>query len=141
VELHAAELDPASAACARGNVAAVGGAVYEGDLYAALPDALRGRVDVIVANAPYVPTGELDFLPVEAREHEPRVALDGGERGVELQRRVAAGALDWLAPGGSLLVETGAHQLPLTVEVFEAAGLATRVATDAGLDATVVIGT
>jgi release factor glutamine methyltransferase len=56
VELHAADVDPVAVRCARVNLAAVGGTVHCGDLYAALPDGLRGRVDVLVANAPYVPS-------------------------------------------------------------------------------------
>ena len=52
VELHAVDIDPAAVRCARRNVAAVGGRVYEGDLYEPLPATLRGRVDVLVANAP-----------------------------------------------------------------------------------------
>jgi len=140
VELHAAELDPGSAACARGNVVPRGGVVHEGDLYDALPESLRGRVDVLVVNAPYVPTGELAFMPVEAREHEPRIALDGGDDGVEIQRRVAAGAPEWLAPAGVLLVETSERQAPLTVAAFESAGLRARVVADDELGATVVVG-
>jgi release factor glutamine methyltransferase len=140
VELHAAELDAASAACARGNVVPLRGAVHEGDLYDALPVSLRRRVDVLVVNAPYVPTAEVTFMPVEAREHEPRIALDGGVDGVEIQRRVVAGAREWLAPGGHLLVETSSRQVPLTVAAFEAAGFAVRVATDDDLEATVVVG-
>jgi len=140
VELHAAELDPGSAACARGNVVSRGGSVHEGDLFDPLPDSLRGRVDVLVANAPYVPTAELGFMPVEAREHEPRIALDGGEDGVAIQRRVAAGAPEWLAPGGVLLVETSERQGPLTVSAFKAAGLLARVVADGDLGATVVVG-
>jgi release factor glutamine methyltransferase len=140
VELHASDLDPASVGCARRDVEGIGGAAYLGDLFDPLPYSLRGRVDVLVANAPYVPTGELAFMPVEAREHEPRIALDGGADGVEIQRRVVAGAREWLAPGGRLLVETSERQVPLTVEAVEEAGFAVRVATDDDLDATVVIG-
>ena len=66
----------------------------EGDLYDALPDRLRGSVDVLVVNAPYVPTDAIATMPPEARDHEPRVALDGGGDGVDLHRRVAAGAAD-----------------------------------------------
>ena len=140
VELHAAELDPASAACARRNVLPSGGAVHEGDLYAALPPALRARIDVLVVNAPYVPTDEIVLLPSEARDHEPRVALDGGSDGVDVHRRVAAGAPPWLAPGGHLLVETSERQAALTVAAFELAGLAARIVTDDDLGATVVVG-
>ena len=57
VELHAADVDPAAVTCARTNVARVGGHVHSGDLFDALPTTLRGRVDVLVANVPYVPTG------------------------------------------------------------------------------------
>jgi len=80
LELHAVDIDPAAVACARRNLVARGGRVYEGDLYAPLPAWLHGRVDVLVANAPYVPTGEVRLLPREARLYEPRVALDGGHR-------------------------------------------------------------
>jgi release factor glutamine methyltransferase len=140
VELHAVELDAASAACARGNVVPTGGVVHEGDLFDPLPASLRGRVDVLVVNAPYVPSDELTFLPSEAREHEPLMALDGGDDGVAIQRRVAAGARGWLAPGGHLLVETSERQVPLTVAAFESAGLVARVAVDDDLGATVVVG-
>ena len=107
-------------ACARRNLAAVGGRVYEGDLYEPLPAALRGRVDVLVANAPYVPTEAIGLLPPEARVHEPRVALDGGADGLDVLRRVAAAAPRWLAPGGHLLIETSERQAPHTAEAFAA---------------------
>ncbi|MBO0774124.1 MAG: putative protein N(5)-glutamine methyltransferase, partial [Actinobacteria bacterium] len=58
-ELHAADVDPAAVRCARRNAAAVGGHVYQGDLYQPLPAALRGRVGILAANVPYVPTGEV----------------------------------------------------------------------------------
>jgi len=91
VELYAVDIDPVAVRCARRNVAA-GGQVFEGDLYEPLPGALRGRVDILVANAPYVPTEEIRLLPPEARIHEPWVALDGGADGLDVQRRVAATA-------------------------------------------------
>ncbi|GAA1910594.1 putative protein N(5)-glutamine methyltransferase [Streptantibioticus ferralitis] len=141
IELHAADIDPAAVRCARRNVAAAGGRVYEGDLYQPLPASLRGRVDVLVANAPYVPTESIGLLPAEARVHEPWVALDGGADGLEVQRRVAAAAPLWLAPGGHLLLETSERQAPLTVEVFARAGLIPRVASCDELGATVVVGT
>ena len=99
VELHAADVDPAAVACARSNVARVGGRVYEGDLFEALPDTLRGRVDVLLANVPYVPSEAIALMPPEARLHEARVALDGGADGLDVARRVIAAAPDWLAPG------------------------------------------
>ena len=95
-EVWAADLDPAAVAYARQNLPS--GRVVEGDLYDALPDRLRGSVDVLAVNAPYVPTDAIATMPPEARDHEPRVALDGGDDGVDLHRRVADGAADWLRP-------------------------------------------
>ncbi|WP_261986760.1 putative protein N(5)-glutamine methyltransferase [Actinomadura sp. HBU206391] len=141
VELHAADIDPAAVRCARRNVAAAGGQVYEGDLYEPLPAALRGRVDVLLANVPYVPTEEIGLLPPEARIHEARVALDGGADGLDVLRRVTAAAPLWLAPGGHLLVETSERQVSRTVETFAGDGLIPRVAVSDELNATVVIGT
>ncbi|WP_412539171.1 putative protein N(5)-glutamine methyltransferase [Longispora sp. K20-0274] len=140
VELHAADIEPAAVRCARRNLGPAG-EVHEGDLYAALPGTLRGRIDVLVCNAPYVPTGEIGLLPPEARLHEPHVTLDGGLDGLDVQRRVAAGAGEWLAPGGHLLVETSSDQAPGTLALFADAGLVARVATCEELSATVVIGT
>ncbi|MCF3176563.1 putative protein N(5)-glutamine methyltransferase [Streptomyces sioyaensis] len=141
VELYAADIEPAAVRCARRNVTAAGGEVYEGDLFEALPAGLRGRIDVLVANVPYVPTHEVGLLPPEAREHEPRVALDGGADGLDVLRRVTAAAPQWLAPGGHLLVETSERQAPQAVETFTRNGLLPRVATSDELYATVIIGT
>ncbi|WP_246132348.1 putative protein N(5)-glutamine methyltransferase [Paenibacillus hemerocallicola] len=141
IELYSVDIDPAAVRCARRNVAAAGGHVYEGDLYEPLPATLRGRVNVLVANAPYVPTEAIRLLPPEARVHEARVALDGGADGLDVQRRVAAAAPLWLAPGGHLLVETSERQAPKTVEIFARNGLTPQVASSDELDATVVIGT
>jgi len=141
VELHAADIDPAAVRCARRNVAAAGGQVYQGDLYRPLPARLRGRVDILAANVPYVPSGDVGLLPPEARAHEPRVALDGGADGLDVLRRVAAGAPLWLAPGGHLLVETSERQAARAAEAVGRDGLIPRVARSARLNATVVIGT
>jgi release factor glutamine methyltransferase len=137
--LHAVDVDPAAVACARRNLAA--GQVYEGDLDVPLPAELRGRVAVVVANAPYVPTGEIALMPPEARDHEPRVALDGGVDGLDIQRRVAAVAPSWLVRGGSLLIETSERQAAPTADAVSAAGLVARVERSEELDATAVVGT
>lgn len=139
-EVHAADIDPAAVRCARRNLAAVGGRAHQGDLYDALPAGLRGRVDVLAANVPYVPTAEVPLLPAEARDHEPLVALDGGADGLDVLRRVAAGAHEWLAPGGCLLTETGEHQAAAAGEVLTRAGLTTRLAVSEELYAHVLIG-
>jgi release factor glutamine methyltransferase len=140
VELHAADVDPVAVACAGANLGAVGGTVHVGDLDAPLPARLRGRVDVLAANAPYVPTAEIALMPPEARDHEPSVALDGGSDGLDVARRVIAAARGWLAPGGHVLVETSRRQAPSLAAAVTAAGLAPRVVTDDDLGGTVVIG-
>ncbi|MFI2642262.1 putative protein N(5)-glutamine methyltransferase [Streptomyces sp. NPDC018610] len=141
VELHAADIDPVAVRCARRNVAFAGGRVHTGDLFEALPAGLRGRVDILAANVPYVPTHEVALLPPEARDHEPTAALDGGADGLDVLRRVTAEAPQWLAPGGCLLVETSERQAPAAVEAFAAAGLAPRLAVSHELYANVVVGT
>lgn len=137
-ESHAADLSEAALACVVVNAPAA--FVHLGDLYDALPDDLRGRVDVLVANAPYVPTGRIASLPAEAREHEPPSALDGGVDGVDLHRRLAAGAGEWLVPGGVLLVETSASQAPLTTGAMRAAGLRAEVLLDETVAGCVAVG-
>lgn len=141
IELYASDVDPAAVRCALRNVTATGGRVYEGDLYEPLPAILRGRIDVLVVNAPYVPTESIRLLPREARIYEARAALDGGTDGLDIQRRVAAEAPLWLAPGGHLLVETSERQAPHTVEIFTRNGLIPQLISSEELDATVVIGT
>ena len=137
VELHAVDIDPRAVQCARRNV---DGQVYEGDLYEPLPVTLRGRVDVLVVNAPYVPTDEIALMPPEARLHEPKVALDGGPDGLDIQRRVITGAPLWLATAGTLLIETSDRQAAQTVDAVVRAGLRARVVSSDELDATVVVG-
>lgn len=138
VELHASDVDPAAVACARGNLGA-SGSVYEGDLFSALPAGLRGRLDVLVVNAPYVPTNAVALMPPEARLHEHLVALDGGVDGLEVQRRVARDVAGWLSEKGHVLVETSERQAPATVALLTAAGLAARVVRSEEADATVVV--
>ena len=137
-DVYAAEIDPAAVACARRNLPP--DRVFEGDLYDALPAALLGRVDVLACNAPYVPTDAIPLMPPEARDHEHRVALDGGGDGLDVQRRVVAGAPTWLAPGGHLLIESGRAQAPVTADLMRDAGLTTEVVHDAEIGGTVVIG-
>lgn len=141
VELHATDLDPAAVECAGRNLAAFGGHVYEGDLYDPLPAGLRGRVHLLLANVPYVPTADLALLPADAREHEARIALDGGTDGLDVLRRVAAAAGRWLAPGGHLLVESSTQQAHGIAACFDRNGLTPQVAHSDDDFATVVVGT
>lgn len=120
VDLFAADVDPAAVTAARRNLLA--DRVFEGDLFDPLPRALLGRVDVLVVNAPYVPSEAISTMPPEARVHEHRVALDGGADGLDFHRRIAAEAGEWLAPGGYLLVESSEAQAPVSAAIFAAAG-------------------
>jgi release factor glutamine methyltransferase len=115
----ATDIDPVAVACARRN----GVRVLEGDLDEPLSPSLRGRVDVMTAVVPYVPTGELPFLPRDVVANEPRRALDGGPRGTKVLVRAAGAAARWLRPGGSVLLELGGDQ----------AGEVTTALADAGL--------
>ena len=139
VELHAADVDPAAVACAAANIAGVGGRAYAGDLFAPLPEELRGRVDLLMANVPYVPSDAIALMPPEARLHESRVALDGGADGLDVARRVIAEAPRWLAPDGLLLFETSEGQAPAAVDAVATAGLVARVVSDDERGATVVV--
>lgn len=130
IRLVAADLDDAAVRCAARNLAAVGGTVSRGDLFAALPEGLRGLVDVLVANAPYVPTEAIALMPPEARDHEPAVALDGGPDGTDVLRRVIAGAPEWLAPDGIVLVEVGRSQISTVVRALTRSGLTAGIVAD-----------
>ncbi len=136
IELYAADLDPAAVRCARRNII---GEVYAGDLFDALPERLRGGVDVLLANAPYVPTDAVALMPPEAREHEARTALDGGADGLDVLRRVIAGAPNWLARRGTVFVESSERQAPHLATAMQAVGLSARIEQD-GDEATVVHG-
>jgi release factor glutamine methyltransferase len=140
-ELYSADIDPVAVRCARGNITAVGGQVYQGDLFDALPSGLRGHVQLIVVNAPYVPTAMLPAMPPEARNYEPRVSLDGGPDGLDFHRRIIHRAPDWLEPAGHLLIETSEHQATGTTAIMAAAGFAARTVHSEELDGTVVVGT
>jgi release factor glutamine methyltransferase len=90
----------------------------EGDLFAALPSALSGRVDLLVANPPYLADGEAEDLPVDVRDHEPPGALFAGPRGDEVLERIAAKASRWLRPGGVIACEISEFRAPRAEEMF-----------------------
>lgn len=137
-EVHACDVSATALDCARSN--APSATLHHGDLYDALPARLAGRVAVLAANAPYVPSDRVADMPPEARDHEPRVAVDGGADGVDLHRLLAADAVRWLAPGGVLLVETSREQAGLTTGAMAAAGLAIAVETDDDIGGCVAVG-
>lgn len=138
LEVYAADVDPVSVDCAARNLGPA--RVFLGDLYGALPDSLRGGIDVLVVNAPYVPSDDIALMPPEARDHEPRAALDGGPDGVAVHRRVAAGSPDWLAPRGYLVLETSRRQAAVTAAAMASAALKTEVHHDRQVQGTAVVG-
>jgi release factor glutamine methyltransferase len=123
LEVYAADVDVTAVRCARVNLAPAGAEVFVGDLFDPLPRSLRGRVDVLLANVPYVPTDAIALMPPEARDHEARATLDGGADGLDVMRRVSGGAPSWLAPGGHVLFEASEQQAQLMCDVLAADGL------------------
>ncbi|MEB2312618.1 MAG: peptide chain release factor N(5)-glutamine methyltransferase [Sorangiineae bacterium] len=109
---------------ARENVERLGMAfsvgVLEGDLFATLPTG--ARFELITANPPYIPEAELATLDPSIREFEPRLALTGGESGLELAARIVASARVWLTPGGLLAMELGSDQAERGRALFAEAG-------------------
>jgi release factor glutamine methyltransferase len=138
-ELLVADIDPIAVDYARRNLSDPAVALV-GDLYESLPTRLRGGVDVIVANAPYVPSEAIALMPRDARDHEPLVALDGGSDGTHVQRRIIADAPSWLRIGGYLLIETGREQSVITAGELRSRGFEVEVVIDDERDATVVAG-
>jgi release factor glutamine methyltransferase len=139
IEVYAADLDPAAVTAARRNLQP--DRVFAGDLFAALPPGLLGRIDLIVVNAPYVPTDAIATMPAEARIHEHRLALDGGRDGLDMHRRIAESAAEWMSRPSALIIETSETQAPTTAEIFACRGFATEVAHSADYDGTVVVAT
>ena len=120
----ATELDPGALAWAAGNAERYGVELLAGDLDEPLPPELAGRLDVLCANVPYVPSGAIATMPTDVRDHEPLLALDGGPDGLDVLRRLVARAGHWLAPGGRLFCEIGENQAEAASALLTAAGLA-----------------
>lgn len=151
-EVWGTDIDPAAVECARANLAPDGGLgklgatafgprsprVLLGDLFNPLPGDLV--FDVIVANAPYVPSDQIQNMPPEARDHEHHVALDGGADGLDIQRRVIEQAPQRLAPGGVLIIEAGSEQAAVTARLMREQGLVAEIHHDEDLYATAVTG-
>jgi len=111
---------------ARANLAGLGHPaarvrLAEGHWFAALPDELHGRLDLVISNPPYV--AETDALPDEVRLWEPHVALVPGPSGLEDVQAIVAEVGSWLRPGGTVVVEHGATQAEAVRDLAEAAGL------------------
>jgi len=138
LDLVASDIDPDAVEVAAENIGDRG-IVVAGDLFAPLPDRFRGVVDVIAVNAPYVPTAAIATMPAEAREHEHRVALDGGQDGLDLHRRIAVGAGEWVRPGGAVVIEVSDVQADASADAFADAGFVVAVESDDEVDGTCVV--
>lgn len=139
VDLWSADVDPVAVELAARSLPA--GRVGRGDLFEGVPDRLRGTVGLVLVNAPYVPTAEIERMPGEARLHEPRHTLDGGPDGLALHRRIAPEAARWLLPGGSLVTEVGVPQLAVATALYRAAGFDVETHLDDETGSTVLVGT
>jgi release factor glutamine methyltransferase len=119
--VFASDVSPAALEVARANAARLGANVtfVEGDL--AAPLAAHAPFTLIVANLPYIPSGDLPSLPADVRS-EPALALDGGADGLDLVRRLVSDAPSLLAAGGVLALEIGAGQAEPTRALLQAAG-------------------
>lgn len=126
------DISPRALSLARENATRAGLPVewHVGDLYEALPRELRGEVELLVSNPPYVRTGDLDSLSPEVAEHEPTVALDGGKDGLDVIRRLIGGLAAWLAPGGRAIVEAGLDNVAEGAALARQAGFRTALVAD-----------
>jgi release factor glutamine methyltransferase len=118
-----ADLSPDALAVARDNALRLGAynvGFVQGDCFEAVPN--DHRFDLVTANAPYVPLAEIATLQADVRDHEPRLALDGGEDGLRVTAKIVARAPQHLRPAGVLAVEVGAGQAPSAAELLRAAG-------------------
>jgi release factor glutamine methyltransferase len=127
LEIWATDIDPAAVELTRRNAQRLGvaGRVHPlaGDRFAPVPETLRGAVDLVVSNPPYVPTDAIDGLAVEVAAHDPRAALDGGTDGLDFYRALAPDLVVWLRPGGAVALEIGADQAQTVPEILAAAGV------------------
>lgn len=142
----ATDLSPAALEVARSNALRHGMAGHieflEGNLMEPLGDlGLQERFDVIVANPPYIPAGELDRLQPEVSLYEPRLALDGGPDGLDFYRRILADAPELLRPGGRLFLEVGIRQaIPVRAMAEQIGWRVDQIKKDlAGIDRVVVL--
>jgi release factor glutamine methyltransferase len=121
------DISAGALACARANAAALGLAGRAAFVACDHGEALAGGFDLIVANPPYVASGDIAVLQPEVRDFDPRRALDGGTDGLTAYRAIAADARRLLAPGGVLVLELGAGQRDTVTSLTDSAGLAPAV--------------
>lgn len=132
VEVWATDRSPNALDVARSNLAGLGGfaatrvRMVEGDWWGALPEQIRGRVDLVVSNPPYISSAEMTALDPGVVGWEPRSALEAGPRGLEAVSEILIGAKtgDWLAPGATIVIEIAPHRAGAAMEIAVAHGFA-----------------
>jgi release factor glutamine methyltransferase len=129
LEVWGTDVSEEALAVARANLSGLGRPATRvrlaaGEWFEALPGELRGSIDVVVANPPYVAEHEVPDLPDDVRDWEPRGALVSGPTGLEDIERIVAEAPAWLARPGSLLVELAPHQAAPAATLARGAGFA-----------------
>lgn len=126
LQVYASDVNPRAVALTLRNARLLGAGsrvhAEEGSRFDPLPPHLRGQVDLLVSNPPYIRSEDLAGLPVEVREHDPVAALDGGTDGLRFYQALASGMGDWLRPGGSVAVEIGSDQGAAVSGIFAASG-------------------
>jgi len=124
--VYATDVNPRAVALARRNAHLLGCDVrmefHRGNRFDPLPESLKGTVDLLVSNPPYIPTGEIPDLAGEVRDHDPRDALDGGEDGLNVYRALAGEMREWVRPGGHAAFEIGYDQGRRVAEILGASG-------------------
>jgi release factor glutamine methyltransferase len=129
LEVWATDVSPGALDVAGANLAGLGGRaalrvrLSQGSWWAALPDALRGGVDLVVSNPPYISSGEMTTLGAEVVDWEPRLSLEAGPSGLEALGEILSGATAWLRPGGAVVVELAPHQSTMAAQRAREAGL------------------
>jgi release factor glutamine methyltransferase len=128
LEVWATDVSPDALNVAAANLAGLGGRaaarvrLTSGAWWAALPDELQGRVDLVVSNPPYVSSAEMSELDPQIVLWEPRLSLEAGPTGLEALQEVLRGAQSWLRPGGAIVVEIAPHQAAAATQLAEASG-------------------
>ena len=122
--LYATDISPDAIDLARENAtqANLDVTTLVGDLFDPLPGHLRGRVDLIVSNPPYLAEAELADLPIDVRDHEPTMALVAGPVGDEILARIGDAASEWLRPGGVVACEISEFHGPAIAGHFASLG-------------------
>jgi release factor glutamine methyltransferase len=122
--VYATELSEDASAWMKRNIKKTGLEVelLSGDLFSPLPPELKGRIDVVVSNPPYIPTEDADLLPVDVRAHEPPDALFAGTTGLDIVLRLIQESPAWLKEDGWLVMEIGDRQDKVIGALLQDAG-------------------